>query len=68
LSVPSTLLAGPRVDNTKSYTISLGYHLGPDVRLGFGTTYWQRRSNSLGNRDYETIRTGVSLNYGFTAF
>lgn len=65
LSVPSTLLAGPRVDNTKSYTISLGYYLGPDVRLGFGTTYWQRESNSLRYRNYDALRTGVSLNYGF---
>lgn len=65
LSVPSTLLAGPRVDNTKSYTVSLGYYLGPDVRLGFGTTYWQRESNSLRYRDYDALRTGVSLNYGF---
>lgn len=65
VGAPATLPAGERVDTTRSYTISLGYYLGPDLRLGFGTTYWQRESNSLRYRDYDALRTGLSLNYGF---
>lgn len=62
---PATRLAGERVDLTHSYSISLGYYLRRDLRLGFGTTYWQRESNSAAYRDYDALRTGVSLTYGF---
>lgn len=54
-----------RVDLTRNVSLSVGYTLGPDVRIGFGTTYWWRESNSIRFRDYEAFRTGVSLNYGF---
>ncbi|HSL23053.1 MAG TPA: outer membrane beta-barrel protein [Vicinamibacterales bacterium] len=59
------LPAPERVDVTRSLSGSIGYMLGPDVRLSFGTSYWKRESNSTSYRDYDGFRTGVSLNYGF---
>jgi opacity protein-like surface antigen len=56
---------GERVDVTRNLSLSLGYNIGPDVRLGFGTTYWQRESSAARYRDYDAMRTGISLNYGF---
>jgi hypothetical protein len=66
LFVPGAPIAiGERVDVTRNFSASLGYYIGPDVRLGFGTSYWRRESNSARYRDYDALRTGVSLNYGF---
>ncbi len=65
VSGSSRTLADPRIDTTRSLSASVGYILGPAVRLGFGTTYWKRESNSNRFRDYDAFRTGVSLNYGF---
>ncbi|MGE5814806.1 MAG: outer membrane beta-barrel protein [Acidobacteriota bacterium] len=65
LGAPATLLEGQRIDLTHNYSGSVGYYLGPDVRLGFGTTYFQRESNYSNRREYTGFRTGVSLNYGF---
>jgi hypothetical protein len=65
LNTPATLPESQRIDLTNSYSGSIGYYLGPDVRLGFGTTYWTRDSNYAGYRDYDAWRTGLSLTYGF---
>lgn len=62
---PASVPGQERVDTTRNFSISLGYMLGPDARLGFGTSYWTRASNSDRFRDYDALRTGVSLNYGF---
>jgi hypothetical protein len=55
----------PRVDVTRNLTLSLGYNLGPDVRLALGASYWQRESTVEQYRDYDAMRIGFSLNYGF---
>jgi hypothetical protein len=54
-----------REDVTRNYSVSIGYSLGENVRLGFGTAYWTRGSNLAAYRNYDALRTGISLNYGF---
>lgn len=61
---PSPLPA--RVETTNNYSASLGYTLGPDMRIGFGLSYWERDSNYVAAyRNYDALRIGVSLSYGF---
>ncbi len=55
----------PRVDVTWNYAGSIGYRIGRDGRLGFGVSYWQRDSNTLLFRDYDKLRFGKTLTYGF---
>jgi opacity protein-like surface antigen len=62
---PAANSGDARVDVTRSLSGSVGYNIGPDVRIGFGTTYWQRESTAARFRDYDAFRTGISLNYGF---
>jgi hypothetical protein len=54
----------PRVDVTRNFSASIGYNIGPDMRLGFGASYWQRESSLTAYRDYDALRIGISLNYG----
>jgi putative beta-barrel porin BBP2 len=65
VSLVEQMGADQRVDATHSYSMSLGYYFGPDIRVGFGTTYWKRESNAVRLREYDAFRTGVSLDYGF---
>lgn len=65
VSLVEQMGADRRVDVTRSYSVSVGYYFGPDIRVGFGTTYWKRESNAVRQRDYDAFRTGVSLDYGF---
>jgi hypothetical protein len=57
--------AGPRVDTTWVYAGSLGYRLGPANRIGFGVSYWQRESTTAKFRNYEGLRIGSTVTYGF---
>jgi hypothetical protein len=54
----------PRVDTTWNYAGSLGYRIGKG-RVGFGVTYWQRDSNARTFRDYDNLRFGTTVTYGF---
>jgi hypothetical protein len=56
--------ADGRVDVTKTYSASLGYRFGQDTRLGFGASFRQRESNSVGQRDYQGFRFITTLDYG----
>lgn len=57
--------APPRVDVTWNYAGSLGYRLGRDGRLAFGASYWQRDSSTRQFRNYDNLRIGASMSYGF---
>jgi hypothetical protein len=52
-----------RVDHVRSYSGGVGYHLGPDVRIGFKVEKQQRTSDVFG-RTYEGLRIGMAVTYG----
>lgn len=53
-----------RVDRVRSYGGGLGYHLGKELRLGVNVDSYQRSSGVL-SRQYDDLRIGSSLTYGF---
>jgi hypothetical protein len=55
----------PRIDVTWNYAASLGYRLGKEGRLGFGVSYWQRDSTTKRFRNYDNLRVGSSVSFGF---
>jgi len=63
---PGTGASGdiPREDITWNYTGSVGYHIG-QARVGFGVSYWQRQSPTQAFRDYDNLRFGTTVMYGF---
>jgi hypothetical protein len=54
-----------RSDLIRSYSASLGYRLGKSGRIGFGGTYWSRDSNAPQLRNYDALKLGTSITYGF---
>lgn len=54
-----------RVDIIWNYGGSLGYRLGRSGRIGFGATYWKRRSAARASREYDGLRVGTTASYGF---
>jgi hypothetical protein len=55
---------GGRTDHVVFYGGGVGYRLGPNVRLGFNVDYYTRRSD-IDIRQYEGLRVGSSVTYGF---
>ena len=53
-----------RVDRTTTWSATFGYRLGQATRLGFGTFYRQRESNSNRFRDYDGFRFATTVDYG----
>ena len=53
-----------RVDMTWTYSGSIGYRVG-QARVGFGVAYWQRDSELKNFRDYDNLRFGTTVTYGF---
>lgn len=56
---------GTRTDVTWNYAGSVGYRLGRDGRVGVGASYWKRESTTERFRDYDNLRFGTTLTYGF---
>jgi hypothetical protein len=54
-----------RRDVIDSYSASVGYGLRRGVRIGFGGTYFDRESNRSSRRNYQGLRLGTSVTYGF---
>ena len=54
----------PRLDTTWNYSGSLGYRIG-EGRIGFGVSYWTRESTTKSFRDYDNLRFGTTVTYGF---
>ncbi|HXG70790.1 MAG TPA: outer membrane beta-barrel protein [Gemmatimonadaceae bacterium] len=57
--------ARQRVDTTWNYGGNLGYRLNRTTRMGFGASYWQRDSTTVNFRDYDGLRIGTTVTYGF---
>jgi hypothetical protein len=53
-----------RVDYVHTYGGGVGYHLGKDLRLGFNIDQSNRISD-VSRRQYEDLKFGSSLTYGF---
>jgi Putative beta-barrel porin 2 len=60
----SANVTGPtRLDNLRSLGGGVGYKIGPDTRLGLDVTRYRRDSNR--DADYNSLRFGTSVTYGF---
>jgi hypothetical protein len=53
-----------RRDITWNYAGSVGYRIGQG-RVGFGVSYWERSSALKTFRDYDNLRFGTTVTYGF---
>ena len=53
-----------RVDRVLSYGLGFGYRINTDMRIGFDVNYYRRESDIEG-RQYETVKAGTSVTYGF---
>ena len=58
------LALDPRTDTTWNYAGSLGYRIGKG-RVGFGVSYWERESTTRNLRNYDNLRFGTTVSYGF---
>jgi Putative beta-barrel porin 2 len=57
-------LFGDRIDHVRMYGGSVGYHVGPDLRVAFNADR-QTRDSDLDVQRFEGLRMGVSVGYGF---
>src|SRR5262249_38046109 len=61
-----TLPPGPeRNDTTWVYGGNIGYRLRHHTRIGIGMNYYQRDSTTVRLVEYEGLRFGMTVNYGF---
>jgi hypothetical protein len=65
LSTAALVPLPERVDITDSFTLNLGYRMKRQTRIGFGGSYHRRTSTAATFRDYDGLRVGTTVNYGF---
>jgi len=53
-----------RVDHVRMYGGSVGYHVGPELRVAFNVDR-QMRDSEVDHQRYDGLRMGVSATYGF---
>ena len=58
------LVRKARTDTTWNYAAGIGYRVG-NGRIGFGVSYWERESTTRLLRDYDNLRFGTTVTYGF---
>jgi Putative beta-barrel porin 2 len=58
------LALAPRTDTTWNYAGGIGYRLGKG-RVGFGVSYWERESTTRTLSNYDNLRFGTTVTYGF---
>ena len=63
LTLPA--LAVDREDTTWVYGANIGYRLRRQARIGFGVNYYQRDSSTVTFVQYDGLRFGATVNYGF---
>ena len=64
-AVPSPLPAPQRTDVTWTYAGSIGYRVGREGRIAFGASYWNRESTTRPFRNYNNLRFGSTMTFGF---
>ena len=55
----------PRVDTTDNYGANIGYRMKRNTRVGVGASYFKRNSTREKVREYDGLRAGLTMNYGF---
>ncbi len=65
LPVPSSAVPNDRIDTTWNYTGSIGYRPKRTARVAVGFSYWERDSNQPSLRNYDDLRIGLTMTYGF---
>ena len=65
LTAEATAPLDARVDTTDNYGASLGYRLKKDTRVGLGASYYTRTSTVVTFRNYDGLRVGMTVTYGF---
>jgi hypothetical protein len=55
---------GARVDQVRTYGGGIGYHVGPDLRIGVNIDY-STRTSPIPRRRYDGLVFGTSITYGF---
>ena len=63
LTLPA--LAADREDTTWVYGANIGYRMRRQARIGFGVHYYQRDSSTVSFVQYDGLRFGATVNYGF---
>jgi hypothetical protein len=63
LASPTNLVE--RIDTTDNVGANLGYRMKRDTRVGFGVSYWTRESTVELLRNYDGLRIGTTVTYGF---
>jgi hypothetical protein len=63
LTLPASLL--PRSDTTWVYGANIGYRVRRLARIGFGVNYYKRDSTTVRLVQYDGLRFGATMNYGF---
>jgi hypothetical protein len=61
----TTLRGSSREDTTVIYSMSIGYTLNRDGRVGVGVSKMSRNSNAYQYAVYEGFRVGTTVTYGF---
>jgi len=54
-----------RIDTTWVYGANFGYRLRRETRIGFGARYYTRTSTTVNFAQYDGLRLGATVNYGF---
>jgi hypothetical protein len=54
-----------RIDTTDNYGLNLGYRAKRQTRIGLGVSYWTRASPLETSREYDGLRIGTTVTYGF---
>jgi hypothetical protein len=62
--IGGALAASNRTDSVVTYGAGIGYHLGPDLRIGFNVEN-ATRSSVAADRQYQGLTFGTSVTYGF---
>lgn len=65
LQTETLLFVPERADVTDNFGINLGYRLKRQTRMGFGVAYYTRSSTTVTFRDYDGLRIGATVTYGF---
>jgi hypothetical protein len=63
LTLPA--VAVDREDTTWVYGANVGYRMRRQARIGFGVNYYQRDSSTVSFVQYDGLRFGATVNYGF---
>ena len=61
----SLALLPERVDLIDNVGLNLGYRMKRQTRVGFGASYFTRTSSVATFRDFDGLRVGTTVNYGF---